>query len=60
MNIYIDKRRPFLELLILSAQQGANLSDENIRSQVDTFMFEVSPLVFGNDWASDNILACFA
>ena len=35
------RRRPFLELLLLNAKQGAQMSDADIINQVDTFMFEV-------------------
>jgi len=32
------KKRAFLDLLLLAAKEGADLSDENIQNEVDTFM----------------------
>nr|QST15013.1 CYP4AN-like protein [Diaphanosoma celebensis] len=34
------KRRAFLDLLLLAARNGDGLSEDEIRNQVDTFMFE--------------------
>ena len=39
--MHLAKRKPFLDLLLEAARQGADLSDEDIIHQVDTFMFEV-------------------
>jgi len=36
------KRVAFLDLLIECAENGVVLSDEEVREQVDTIMFEVS------------------
>lgn len=46
---FLEKRKPFLELLLESARQGVNLTDEDILSQVDTFMFEVRPVAIPSE-----------
>jgi hypothetical protein len=38
----IEKRRAFLDLLLEAARNGADISETDIISQVDTFMFEVT------------------
>lgn len=44
-SIGIEKRRPFMDLLLLAAKSDSSITDEYVRSEVDTFMFEVDKVV---------------
>ena len=42
-SVFLEKRRPFLNLLIEAAGNGTLLGDDDISDEVNTFLFAVKP-----------------